>query len=271
MKSQPQNTHTHNGINLMSLPFKTLQWTPTTEEPVQPDQASHTGRAKTSCISKTQLYSTNSKLIGMSSFKKEKEKRKVFLGKDTPKWKCFADFFLFSCLFYAQLVEIQPMPDKLSALGCLHTVSLKPGWRTVFEWSCDIQARQCVIVSADAGAWSPLFTASKMAETGRNRQLLSISNQSSLKPPHAADLLLPCLPKCTPPPYALCYQIQAGDGAHASPGNKSVWYFSGVCEAPTRGLLRPQIRLQMPFSPSKMPQHALLPSYCRWLIHMHAQ
>lgn len=49
----------------------------------------------------------------------------------------------------------------------------------------------------------------------------------------------------SPPVYptSQCYQIQAGDGAHASPGDKSVWYFSGVCEAAAWGLLRPQIRL----------------------------
>lgn len=133
-------------------PFKTQQWTPTTEEPVEPDQTtrdqSHTGRAITSCISKT---------------------------------------------------------------------------------SWDIQASQCV--------WKlwVLMLAHRQQTEAETGNFYFLSHIIAVHNPHMWLALCSHLPHCTPPIYFL-HQIQAG-GAQASPGDKSVWYFSGVCEAAALGLL----------------------------------
>ncbi len=52
-----------------------------------------------------------------------------------------------------------------------------------------------------------------------------------------------CSPSTLHPPFALYNQIQAGDGTHASPGDESVWYFKGVCEAVAQGRLSPNIKV----------------------------
>lgn len=70
----------------------------------------------------------------------------------------------------------------------------------------------------DAGARTPLFTASNTAEAGRNKTSAHLTSELFITPPHVVGPLLPRLPRYILQPPLPC----SLDGAHASPGDKSV-------------------------------------------------
>ncbi len=135
------NTHTHThtkGLSLVLHLFETLQWTPTTEEPVQPDRApgdqSHAGTTSTF------LYFQNTAVFKLQTDRGVLKKRNKMWRKDIPASKCFSDFFL-CCFLLAMCTGCCYF--QLS-VACMLSAWNLHGARCFWKTSCDTQASQSV-------------------------------------------------------------------------------------------------------------------------------